>query len=195
MSRWGSNDAHNQNWRSQSKSVQSSESGMVNTAAKAQADAQFDNAIKQLQDSSGNVAAVTGQRQAAIERDYAQLLGMLAQQGGYERGRIGRDFNSQAGSVGAALAGTGLYNSTIQDNMRQGVERNRAEALLGLEESLRGQRAEALGMKTQLSDTAAGQGLTTSTQFATALANIMGQKAGTIPTMSRQQSISESLGF
>lgn len=131
-------------------------------------------------------------RTAGLSDNYAGQLALLQGIGDAQRDRINRDFAAQAGGVGAALAGTGLYNTTVQGNMAQGVERNRQEALNQLSESLAQQQLGALqGTGQQI---AAAQGDEMSAQLALAqlLSGLYESQASFMPTLSQSKSKSES---
>src|SRR5690606_33017489 len=89
---------------------------------------------------SGAIGEIQGLGQQQIN-DY---LAMTEGLGEASRERIYRDSQADHNSVGSALAGTGLYNSTVLGTLQMQVQRNRNEAIGQLDEGLRRERAQAL---------------------------------------------------
>lgn len=142
----------------------------------------LDYGAKALVDQQFNegIAAATGLR-SSQSADYDKALQQQQQLGVYGRQNINRDMDAAANSVGSRLAGTGLYNSTMQQTMRNGVERERQTALLGHEESLRRDYLDIL--LSQL-----GQ----NSDVDLAALDLYGQRASTLPTYSQSNSNNSS---
>ena len=117
----------------------------------------------------------------ALGQGYDSALGLQALQGLYARSQINRDFDAQRNSVGSQLAGTGLYNSTVMGNMKQGVERERQASLLANEESVRKGLIDVLLSK-----------LGSQQEVGLTAADLYGRKASTLPTYSVSNSLSGS---
>lgn len=81
---------------------------------------------------------------AAANQQMQAYLAATNGMGDASRDRIYRDANAARNSVGAQLAGTGLYNSTVMGSMQSGVDRDRNEALASLDEQLRRERSNTL---------------------------------------------------
>ena len=155
---------------------------------KAISDAQFNNGINAGNTAAASIAGMGEQQVAGLQDNYAQQMALMAQMGGYEQGRINRDFDNQVNSVGASLAGTGLYNSTVQGNMAQGVERNRQESLGQLNASLLGQQLGATANLGNQVSAAQGQQQGLQNSLAQMLSGLYSQQASTLPTLSSQES-------
>lgn len=159
---------------------------------KAISDKQFGKGIDAGNAAAAAIASRGDQQIADLRTNYADQMALMAQMGGYERGRINRDFDNQVASVGQNLAGTGLYNTTVQGNMVQGVNRNRAESLGQLEAALMQQQ---LGAQQNLGNqVAAAQDsqMGYQNQLANMLSGMYQSQATTLPTLSKQQSDSWS---
>lgn len=89
---------------------------------------------------SGRVdVANIGQNGATLQDTLSDIMGM----GGGARQRINADFNTLQGTTAARLQARGLGNSTLLGNMRMGVEGNRQQAMLDLQDKLLGQSVGA----------------------------------------------------
>ena len=116
-----------------------------------------------------------------------------------QRARIMRDALAARNSVGGQLAGNGLYNTTVQENMKQGVDRNREEAIGGLEESLRQQLLDVMMRRAEGLDGITGDSIANQREVGTTGIGVLAQKAGFNPTTStstsQSTSTNNSVGF
>tara|TARA_Y100000389_G_scaffold48812_2_gene44364 strand:- start:3511 stop:4134 length:624 start_codon:yes stop_codon:yes gene_type:complete len=152
----------------------------------------FDEGRGEVQSYADRLRSLSADRVGGIRSNYAEQLELLNRLGGTEQDRINRDFASQANSVGANLAGTGLYNTTVQGNMAQGVERNRQESLGALSEALRGQQLAALQGTGQQVSQAQGDDMQTQLALAQLLSGMYEQQGSYMPTLSESMSRSEN---
>ena len=136
---------------------------------------------------------LANKRTAGLSDNYAGQLALLQGIGDAQRDRINRDFAAQAGGVGAALAGTGLYNTTVQGNMAQGVERNRQEALNQLSDSLTQQQLAALQGSGQQISAAQADEISAQLALAQLLSGLYESQGTFMPTLSQSASKSENL--
>ncbi len=146
----------------------------------------------EVQSYADRLRSLSSDRIGGIRSNYAEQLELLNRLGGTEQDRINRDFSAQANSVGANLAGTGLYNTTVQGNMAQGVERNRQESLGALSEALRGQQLAALQGTGQQVSQAQGDDMQTQLALAQLLSGMYEQQGSYMPTLSESMSRSEN---
>lgn len=146
----------------------------------------------EVQSYADRLRSLSQDRVGGIRSNYAGQLELLNRLGGTEQDRINRDFASQANSVGANLAGTGLYNTTVQGNMAQGVERNRQESLGALSEALRGQQLAALQGSGQQVSQAQGDDMQTTLALAQLLSGMYEKQGSFMPTLSESMSKSEN---
>ncbi|MEM7812722.1 MAG: hypothetical protein AAF532_14700, partial [Planctomycetota bacterium] len=107
--------------------------------AKAATDAQIQQGLDYAKLLRGQSSAASDARISTLNDSFDRLQGKVSELGTYDRNRINRDAQARSNSIGAQLAGTGLYNSTVLPTLRQGVERDRLEAVGQLDESLRNQ--------------------------------------------------------
>lgn len=174
-----------------SKSESTSMSGL-DTQAKGISDSQFKDAYGKAGALSNTLMGGYGQMRQSAGGMFDDAMSRIAQLGDYSRGRINRDFNAQRGTAGQALANTGLYNTTVRENLRQGVERNRAEALGQLDESLRKQQIDTLMQRIQSMLGIDQQALGSQQQVGLQGLGFLADMAKTLPNYSR--STSTSLG-
>ena len=159
---------------------------------KALSDKYFGAASDSVTGFQGKLGELADNRTSGLTDNYAGQLALLQGIGNAQRDRINRDFAAQAGGVGAALAGTGLYNTTVQGNMAQGVERNRQEALGQLSESLAQQQLGALQGSGQQISAAHGDEMSAQLALAQLLSGLYESQASYLPTLSQSKSQSES---
>jgi hypothetical protein len=152
----------------------------------------FGAAAESTQGYQDQLSQLAENRTSGLSDNYAGQLSLLQGIGNAQRDRINRDFASQAGGVGAALAGTGLYNTTVQGNMAQGVERNRQEALGQLSEMLSQQQLGALQGSGQQISAAQGDEMSAQLALAQLLSGLYESQASFMPTLSQSSSQSES---
>jgi len=152
----------------------------------------FGAAAESTQGYQGQLSQLAEKRTSNLSDNYAGQLSLLQGIGNAQRDRINRDFSAQAGGVGAALAGTGLYNTTVQGNMAQGVERNRQEALGQLSEMLSQQQLGALQSSGQQISAAQGDEMSAQLALAQLLSGLYESQASFMPTLSQSTSKSES---
>lgn len=179
--------------KSGSQSTSTSRSG-VDLAAKALGDSQIGQGVeyaKTLRDSSNTL---TDRRIAGLNSGYANILSQMSTLGQADRARINRDAVARSNSVGAQLAGTGLYNSTVLPTLRQGVERDRLEAQGALDQSLREQSIGALLQQIQSVDVARADQISADSQLGQVIAELYARMGGNNPTTSFQTSTSQSAG-
>lgn len=178
--------------RSGSQSTQSSQSGL-DYGAKSLLDRQAQMGI----DYAGTLQAAVddrfNDRVSSLNQGYDTTLAQLRQLGGYDRARINREAESRSNSVGAQLAGTGLYNSTVMPTLRQGVERDRLEAQGQLDESLRQQSIATLLQKVQAVDSARADQITANSDIGKVIAELYARMSSNTPNKSVQTSQSQSL--
>lgn len=88
-------------------------------------------------------------REGEIRAGHAERLGtgmnLLEGAGTQHRADINRQFDALSGKTSADLVSRGLRGTTIAPRMQMGVERERAAAQGGLEESLRQQKSDVYG--------------------------------------------------
>lgn len=178
-------------WNAKSVSEQSSNT-FFSDMMKAISDKQFGTGLDAGNQAASAIAQMGQNQVAGLQSNYGQQLAQMQQMGGYERGRINRDFDNQANSVGAALAGTGLYNSTVQGNMTQGVNRNRGEAMGQLEANLMNQQLGATQNLGNQVSVAQDSQMGYQSQLANMLSGMYQSQATTLPTLSQQSSNSWS---
>ena len=147
----------------------------------------------EVQGYADRLRSLASDRIGGIRSNYAEQLELLNRLGGTEQDRINRDFAAQANSVGGNLAGTGLYNTTVQGNMAQGVERNRQESLGALSEALRAQQLAALQGSGQQVSQAQGDDMQTTLALAQLLSGMYEAQGSYMPTLSESMSKSENL--
>lgn len=152
----------------------------------------FGAAAESTQGYQDQLSQLAEKRTSGLSDNYAGQLSLLQGIGNAQRDRINRDFSAQAGGVGAALAGTGLYNTTVQGNMAQGVERNRQEALGQLSEMLSQQQLGALQSSGQQISAAQGDEMSAQLALAQLLSGLYESQASFMPTLSQSTSQSES---
>lgn len=174
---------------SQSSSTQKSG---IDLAAQGVGRGLYDNAIGVLNKDRLNITQKNSDRLRNYNYAMGQAGNQLEGQGEASRNRIYRDFGNERNSVGSQLAGTGLYNSTVSANLRQGVDRNQAEALGGLDEKLRDQLTALLSQKAQGASEIEGDSSQLMTQLANILAGLGGEKAAYSPNKSSSTSSSTS---
>lgn len=155
-------------------------------------DKYFGAATESTQGYQAQMSQLAANRTSGLSDNYAGQLSLLQGIGNAQRDRINRDFSAQAGGVGAALAGTGLYNTTVQGNMAQGVERNRQEALGQLSEMLSQQQLGALQGSGQQIAAAQGDEMSSQLALAQLLSGLFESQASFMPTLSSSTSKSES---
>lgn len=153
-------------------------------------DKYFGQASGAATDYGAKMAETASRKESGIADNYAEQLALLQGIGDAQAARINRDFAAQAGSVGSQLAGTGLYNSTVQGNMQQGVERNRQEAMGALQEQLAQQQLAALQSKGQQTSQAQSEEMSSQLALAQLLSGLYGQQATYMPTLSDSSSYS-----
>lgn len=153
-------------------------------------DKYFGQAISSASNYGDQLAGTAGRRESGIADNYADQLALLQGIGNAQAARINRDFAAAAGSVGSNLAGTGLYNTTVQGNMQQGVERNRQEAMGALQEQLAQQQLAALQSKGQQTSQAQSEEMSSQLALAQLLSSLYGQQATYMPTLSESTSYS-----
>lgn len=174
-----------------SLSTSNSFSGL-DASAKAAGDRQFDYASSRVGELQELLASLSGQRGSKLSSIYDQAGASQSTLGDADRTRIYRDFAASRNSVGNSLAGSGLYNSTVKQNMEQAVDRNRAEALGSLDESLRRQMIELMLRKAEGMDKVYGDSM--QAQMTTGLSgvDVLSRKAAFAPTYSASTSNSTS---
>jgi|DEB0MinimDraft_10_1074344.scaffolds.fasta_scaffold50692_2 hypothetical protein len=151
-------------------------------------DKYFGQATGAASDYGSQVAGTAARKESGIADNYAEQLALLQGIGDAQAARINRDFAARAGSVGSQLAGTGLYNTTVQGNMQQGVERNRQEAMGALQEQLAQQQLAALQSKGQQTSQAQSEEMSSQLALAQLLSGLYGQQGTYMPTLSESQS-------
>ena len=153
-------------------------------------DKYFGQGLSAATDYGDRLSATASKRESGIADNYADQLALLQGIGDAQAARINRDFAAAAGSVGANLAGTGLYNTTVQGNMQSGVERDRQEAMGALQEQLAQQQLAALQSKGQQTSQAQSEEMSSQLALAQLLSGIYGQQATYMPTLSESTSYS-----
>lgn len=146
----------------------------------------------EVQSYADRLRSLSSDRVGGIRSNYAEQLELLNRLGGTEQDRINRDFSAQANSVGANLAGTGLYNTTVQGNMAQGVERNRQDSLGALSEALRSQQLTALQGSGEQVTQAQGDNEQTTLALAQLLSGMYEKQGSYMPTLTESISRSEN---
>ena len=156
-------------------------------------DKYFGQAVSSATGYGDQLAGTAGRRESGIADNYAEQLALLQGIGNAQAARINRDFAAAAGSVGSNLAGTGLYNTTVQGNMQQGVERNRQEAMGALQDQLAQQQLAALQSTGQQTSQAQSDEMSSQLALAQLLSGLYGQQATYMPTLSESSSYSGGL--
>lgn len=174
-----------------SNSSSTSESGFDSTA-KAISDRQFGNAYSQAGSLGGNIGNLYSQARNNLGSLFSGVFSGLQGLGENDRARINRSFNAQRGAVGQGTANNGLYNTTVRQNMQQGVERNRAEALGQLDDSVRQQNLAVLLQQLQALSGLDQANIGAQQQIGLQGLGFLGEMARTFPNYSRSNSTSLS---
>ncbi|MEO1615067.1 MAG: hypothetical protein AAFV88_04405 [Planctomycetota bacterium] len=160
--------------------------------AKAATDAQIQQGLDYAKLLRGETSNAADARISTLNDSFAELENKVSQLGSYDRNRIDRDAQSRSNSVGAQLAGTGLYNSTVLPTLRQGVERDRLEAQGQLDESLRNQNISTLLSKIQSVDAARLDQISFDSELGQAISELYALMGRNQPTASSSESNSSS---
>lgn len=155
----------------------------------------YDQGVDWANEVRKQLQGLSNDRVSGLAENLKKQFGLLDQMGGSETNRINRDFASRAGSIGAKLGGTGLYNSTVQGNMRNGVMRNQQEALGNLGEALRGQRLGAITQNAGQVSQAQGENISAQASLGKLVASMYGDKARLDPRSSMQLSTNSSAKY
>ncbi len=174
-----------------SNSSSSSNSGL-DLDAKRISDNQYQNAFSQANALSGALGQSYANARNTADSGFSGILSQLAGMGEYDRTRINRSANAQAGSVGQGLMNSGLYNTTMRQNLAQGVERNRNEALGQLDESLRRQSMDVFMQRLSALLGLDQQAIASQQQVGLQGLGFLGEMARTLPNYSRSTSTSAS---
>lgn len=167
----------------------------IDYGAKALGDTQIGQGIDYMNQVRRQLQGLTDQRVGDMRQNHGLQLSHMQQMGGYQGDRINRNYDAQAGSVGAALAGTGLYNSTVQGNMRQGVERNRQESLGQLDASLRDQQLQSLMAYTSGASNAQGENIGAQAGLGKVISDMYARMAANAPRTSGSTTTSSNKHF
>ena len=176
---------------SNSSSTSNSSSG-IDLAARALGQKDYMQAFNEASTNTGRIGELSAGRQAAYAQEMNRALEQMLAQGGSSRNRIYRDAKAQTGSVGAGLAGTGLYNSTVKGNMEQAVARDRDESLLALDDTLRNQIMAIMMQRAEGQDRISSDQIGAESSSRLAGADILSQRAAYSPTRSNSLSNSQT---
>jgi hypothetical protein len=178
-----------------SSTSSSSSSSQLDQAAKALLDAQSLQGINYNKGLLDRILAQSDQRQSSLAQQFATARQSLTGLGDADRARINRDAQSRRGTVGAELAGTGLYNSTILSSLRQGVDRDRMEAIGDVDESVRKQTIDFDVNQINAIDRASGEHLGYMGNLGGSIGQMYAAMAGNAPMASSSTNTSNSSSF
>lgn len=152
----------------------------------------FDQAFAQAGSLGSQLSGLTDTRRNQYTGFMDQAVAQQQGMGEADRARIYRDSLASRNSVGNSLANSGLYNTTVKQNMEQGVDRNRGEALGQLDEGLRQQLLQLLLQRAQGLDGISADNITNQREIGQTGIGVLSDKASYNPTQSTSSNNSTS---
>lgn len=98
-----------------------------------------------------------GDQANALLGGYRQREGMIDSYGNAARNRLGQMYDQQIGSAGAGIFSRGLANTSVLANRERGINADRANSMLGLEDALTRQRFDLSGQTLSAQQNLLGQ--------------------------------------